>query len=1117
MLELPEINCTATLTGISFSWEMPQQVDQVTFNIFTGQVPITMSDSNLVFEGLAPEEDIEIGFTFFSSNACPNQNTILTCQTIPCPDINLDITPVDPICLSPTTGLVPLEVEVIGGTGFDGSGTWSGPGITDASEGIFSPLLAGVGVHMVQYEYQIATCIYQESIAIVVNSIPTASFEAPTAICITENATISYSGNATNAATYQWGFGLDATSSGTGAGPYSVSWNTPGMKIIALQVEANGCLSEPFSLELEVQPELESPNIDCVPSLTTIDISWGVIPGASGYIVSWLGNTATVTEPSFSLPNLEPNQEVTIEVTALSTNECPNSSTLISCSTLPCPEVELAILPIDPICYGGRNDTLALEFNTSGISDLLDLAWQGPNFISTTPPLVMLDEDWVNRENQFILSYQIASCFYSDTILIEVSPEPIASFQIPAVSCLADTNIVTFTGLTGANPVVNWDFDGGQAQPGVGLDPHLVSWETVGLKTVTLDITENGCTAPTASETILVEPPLEVPTISCSATYDSIELTWNSVELAESYSVLVLPVFENIRTSDTSLLVTNIPENTSINFNLNVISPNSCNDLDIPLTCSTLACPEVNINLSGPSAICLGDIATITVQIDNANTGPFDIQVFDGTTTLNWNGVQDGDQFQLSLIGTTQLSVTSITNLSATVCAPSLPNAIQIQVNQPVSAGTALAPFAICNNLNRTIQLSDQLFGEMPNGSWMETTSIPSTGFNPGSGQFQTENQLPGTYTFQYLVEAEAPCPNSFSEVEVSILETPVADAGPDQGLTCDDPETDIGINIDISDPNLEYNWTSVEGHFIEDPSQTSLLVNMPGDYILALTNTENGCMDQDTVRINSDISFITPYVSVSNISCFQAQDGFISIDSIQGGSAPLSYFLNGEDIGNRNLFTSLEPGIYELLVQDSKGCETLLTLEIEDKSETTVELINNIEGIGNLIQLGDGVLLEALTNIPSEALDTVIWTPDSLSTKNELEQFIQPFATATYSVTVQDTTGCMASDQMTIFVERQQDVYIPNAFSPDGDGQNDIFFIFAGQEVREIKKLAVFNRWGEALVELTNFQPNDPRFGWDGTYRGQLLNPGIFVYFAEIEMIDGEVVLFKGDVALIR
>jgi gliding motility-associated-like protein len=105
----------------------------------------------------------------------------------------------------------------------------------------------------------------------------------------------------------------------------------------------------------------------------------------------------------------------------------------------------------------------------------------------------------------------------------------------------------------------------------------------------------------------------------------------------------------------------------------------------------------------------------------------------------------------------------------------------------------------------------------------------------------------------------------------------------------------------------------------------------------------------------------------------------------------------------------------------------------------------------------------------------------------------------------------------MTIIVEKLRPVYVPTAFSPDEDGTNDIFYVQGGSDIQEIKSFYVYNRWGESVFENTNFQPNDPAQGWDGRHRGQPLNAAVFVYFLEVEFTDGEVILYKGDVILLK
>ena len=101
--------------------------------------------------------------------------------------------------------------------------------------------------------------------------------------------------------------------------------------------------------------------------------------------------------------------------------------------------------------------------------------------------------------------------------------------------------------------------------------------------------------------------------------------------------------------------------------------------------------------------------------------------------------------------------------------------------------------------------------------------------------------------------------------------------------------------------------------------------------------------------------------------------------------------------------------------------------------------------------------------------------------------------------------------------VDREQRVFIPNSFSPNGDGFNDQFMIFAGSDVRIIRSFKVFNRWGAALYTANDFSPNDTQFGWDGEFQGQIVNSGVYIYFAEIEFVDGRTEIFRGDLTITR
>lgn len=122
-------------------------------------------------------------------------------------------------------------------------------------------------------------------------------------------------------------------------------------------------------------------------------------------------------------------------------------------------------------------------------------------------------------------------------------------------------------------------------------------------------------------------------------------------------------------------------------------------------------------------------------------------------------------------------------------------------------------------------------------------------------------------------------------------------------------------------------------------------------------------------------------------------------------------------------------------------------------------------------------------------------------------------------SFTVSYTTknGCTASSSILIQIIKRG-IWLPNAFSPNGDNINDSFYpIVAEESYKQINYMNIYNRWGELVYSKLNFQPNDPIQGWDGNFNNQKLNPGVFVYVLEVEWTNGEKQKLWGDLSLIR
>lgn len=294
------------------------------------------------------------------------------------------------------------------------------------------------------------------------------------------------------------------------------------------------------------------------------------------------------------------------------------------------------------------------------------------------------------------------------------------------------------------------------------------------------------------------------------------------------------------------------------------------------------------------------------------------------------------------------------------------------------------------------------------------------------------------------------------------------------------------------------------------DGSTTETISDLPaGDYSVIVTD-QLGCTSEELFNLTSpDPIVFSP--TAQAVSCYGDDDGAIVIEDPIGGTGPYVYSLDDSPFG-AGIFTALSAGNYQVLVQDANGCEEMQVISVQEPTEVLADLGGDIE-----IQLGDSVYLLAQTSASS--LDTFYWTQgfEALNCIDCNGQWVTPTSTTTFGVYLEDANGCGDDDQIQIRVRKDRLVYIPSGFSPSSTGGNEVFTIFGGQGVAKVNKFVIADRWGEIVYSAINFLPNDPAYGWDGTFRGAALNSGVFVYFAEIEFTDGRKEIFKGDVTLIK
>ncbi|NBC07741.1 MAG: T9SS type B sorting domain-containing protein, partial [Bacteroidetes bacterium] len=253
--------------------------------------------------------------------------------------------------------------------------------------------------------------------------------------------------------------------------------------------------------------------------------------------------------------------------------------------------------------------------------------------------------------------------------------------------------------------------------------------------------------------------------------------------------------------------------------------------------------------------------------------------------------------------------------------------------------------------------------------------------------------------------------------------------------------------------------------------------------------------------------------VVLTDPGCSGEENGGIQVASVEGGTAPYVYSLEGSVFSPQTLYTGLASGSYTLTVQDAFGCELELPITLEAGQDVLLEL-----GEDQSIDYGESVQIIGQTNLNEGEIAYIEWEPaDTAACDTCLFWEDQPLESTLYVATLTDTSGCTATDEMRVIVRRDRDIYIPNAFSPNTDGKNDLFTVFTGPEVVSVRSLQIFDRWGNQVFSREQFPPNDPAYGWDGRFRGQAMDIGYFVYFVEVEFVDGQVVLYEGGVHLVK
>lgn len=294
----------------------------------------------------------------------------------------------------------------------------------------------------------------------------------------------------------------------------------------------------------------------------------------------------------------------------------------------------------------------------------------------------------------------------------------------------------------------------------------------------------------------------------------------------------------------------------------------------------------------------------------------------------------------------------------------------------------------------------------------------------------------------------------------------------------------------------------------LNNPGDTSITVTPGTPTYYYVRNELNGCFQNDTVFVD----ILGDQIQVVGDSAICLGDT-IMISVINNTGTTLTYdwspdleIIAGDSTPTITVLPNAT-GWFVVTATSSSGCI------IKDSTRVYVSplpsLVTSATADFDTIVNGSSTDLHAL---PSGF--NYVWTPSGTLDNPTLQHpNASPTTTTTYTVTISDT-GCVRTAQVTIYVRDvicgPPDIYVPNAFTPNGDGENDLVFV-RGNNIDEMK-FSIFHRWGEKVFETT-----DQSKGWDGTFKGRECDPAVFVYYLEITCVGQETYFEKGNITLIR
>lgn len=887
--------------------------------------------------------------------------------------------------------------------------------------------------------------------------------------------------------------------------------------------------------------------------------------GSTPWDYVWTGASGTIlTTNNITTSNTVTGLAAgTYTITITDNNGCTaNTTVTITTATGP----SLAVTGSTNVsCFGGSNGTATA--NATGGASPYDYVWTGASgtVSSNTNITVPSTASGLSAGTYTVVTTDNGGCTATQTVTI-TQPATAAAVAITGsttTGCGTSTGTATAQASGGASP---WDYVWTGASGTLLTTNDITGPNTVtGLATGTYTITitdANGCTANTTVViTTATGPALAVTSstnVLCFGASTG-SATVNATGGASPYDYVWSGSSGTIQTDNNITIPSTSGGLAAGTYTVVVTDNGGCTSSQTITITQPASAAGVSITSSTP-ATCGASNGSATATA-TGGSGPYDYVWTNGTGTLQTtNNISTPDVLSGLAAGTYTVTITDNNGCTATTTA---------NITNSSGATTSI-----------TAQTNVSCFGGN-NGSATANATGGSSPYDyvwtGASGTLQTDNNISipstlsgltaGTYTVTVTDNSGCVSNTTVTITQPSTAVTISSTSATNATCGSSNGTASVTVSGGTIGSGYTYSWTPSGG------SGSSATALAAGTYTVTV-HDGNGCVTDTTITIGNSGGPSVSLTSQTNVLCNGGNNGSATVNA-SGGTGSLTYSWSG-GAGTSSTATNLTAGTYTVTVTDGTGCSNTTTVTITQPSAITASVstsaatcgvsdgsatVTAAGGTGTLTySWSGGPTTATYSGIPSgsytvtvsdangctqsasglvgsvggpianagadvtitlgssttlngsgPAGSTYSWTPSTgLSCTTCQNPVASPSQTTVYYLTVTES-GCSSVDTVIVYVDIVcGDLFVPQVFSPNMDGNNDVLYVY-GACIQDMD-FAIFDRWGEKV-----FETNDQSVGWDGTYKGKLLDAAVFVYYLKGKNQHGEDINQHGNITLVK